>query len=444
MEAIISEYITCVIEAAMTMFFCLYVAHDRIFVRLPILALWVAFLSTAGSAASMALAEWLKYLLPFTMDYSMFTLPFWFIIGCLCLRRATGESPSGRLFILLLSVQVLHLCRSVTYFLYGLFFPGLTDGVYRWVDILGFGLPSIILTLLLSLFCYRLFQKLQAINLREYLRIWIIPLFFMLLYLVQTNLYPVGDFNLANGFRIMIGLCSFLTYSQMASSVSHAAKAAQKTENLAQLAHQLDLQQARVEDMESHAEEIKRIRHDRRQHVKVLRGLLEKGQIDQALKYLDDYEGSMAAAVQPALCENFVADTLCRRYETLATQSAIEVTMKISLPPASGVAGSDLAIILGNLWENAVAAALDTEGANRFIRLCVLTREDHILMRMENGYGKPVQQEGDRFLSTKSGRDHTEGIGISSIRAVSQRYGGMADFTYTACIFTASVLLPRR
>lgn len=33
------------------------------------------------------------------------------------------------------------------------------------------------------------------------------------------------------------------------------------------------------------------------------------------------------------------------------------------------------------------------------------------------------------------------GVGILSIRAMAERYGGMADFTYTPDTFTASVLL---
>ena len=68
--------------------------------------------------------------------------------------------------------------------------------------------------------------------------------------------------------------------------------------------------------------------HDRRQHVQVLRGLLEKGEVKEALAYLKDYEGSMAEAIQPPLCENLVADTLCRRYEALAKQAGVKSFVK--------------------------------------------------------------------------------------------------------------------
>lgn len=446
MEAIVSEYITCVVEAAMTMFFCIYVMKDRLTVRRPaLLPLAVATLALVGSALSMAISAGLGAWLPYDLDYSTPMLLLWFLAGFFCLRAATHEPRSALVFILILASQVLQLCRSATFFFYGLFFPELAVGDFSWIDILGFGVPSVLLTCLLAVFCHRLYQKLGGPDWKEYARLWMIPLFFVVLYTLQINLLPIeGSPVAAYSIKILLLLCAFLTYSQMASAIWSAAKAARESVAHAQLAHQLDLQRARMEDLESHAEEMKRIRHDRRQHVQVLRGLLEKNEVEEALSYLDDYEGSMAQAIQPPLCENYVADTLCRRYETLAKQSGIEVTAELVLPKEPGIAGSDLAIILGNLWENAVTAALDAEEGRRFIRLKVQTEAGRVLIRMENSFSGPVCEENERFYSTKPGRNKAEGVGIASIRAVTERYGGIAGFTYTPDTFTASVLLYRK
>lgn len=442
MEAVLSEYITCVIEAVMTMSFCLLVTRDSLRKRLPVLALTLAVLAVLGSAASMALWECFAAWLPFSMDFSLAALPFWLAAGFFLLRWATGEPPSGLLLVLLLSMQTLNLCRSVTMFTYGLFFPAMAEGTYRFADIAGFGIPSVALTPLLAAYCRRIYNKLREVNPKEYVRLWFIPLFFMVLVQLQLTLFPVDEgYSLGYGLKALILLCAFVTYSQTAWAVSSSAKAAKESETRAQLANQLDLQRARVEDLESHAEEMKRIRHDRRQHVRVLRGLLEKGELQQAVAYLADYEGSMAKTIQPPLCENFVVDTLCRRYEALAKQAGVEVSISAALPKEPGVAGSDLAVILGNLWENAVAAALDAGEGKRFISLWVQTQEEQILIRMENGYSGAIYQEGERFLSGKPGRNRAEGVGIASVRAMAERYGGMADFTYTPDTFTASVLL---
>lgn len=441
MEAFYADYGVCIVEAVMTMYFCLYAMGDHLRLPLRRLAAYVALLAVAGSGISLGMEMALARVLPFSMDYSMVTLLPWFALGFFALRAATHEPPDKLLFVLFLSVQVLHLCRSATYFFYGLFFPAMTEGPFHWADLAGFGIPSVLLTLLFARLGRSLYQKLRLLGPKVSVRLWLIPLFFVVLYLMQTNLYPVNDFTLANGLRIMIALCAFLTYSQMISAVSNAAKAAKEAEMRAQLAHQLEVQQTRVDEMELHAGEMKRIRHDSRQHLAVLRGLLEKGAVPDALAYLKEYEGGLATAIQPPLCENFVADTLCRRYEALARQAGIAIELSVAMPARPAVAGSDLAVILGNLWENAIAAALDADGTHRFIRLRVQYKEDKLLLRMENGYsGNPQQQDG-HFFSTKPGRNGAEGVGIASIRAVAARYGGIADFTYSDNTFTASVLL---
>ena len=151
METVFSEYIICIIEAAATMFFCLYTLQDQLSLRRPaLLVLAVAALALVGSALSMAVSAGLSACLPYELDYSTPMVLIWFLVGFFCLRAVTHEPRSALLFILILSDQVLLLCRSVTFFLYGLFFPTLAVGDFTWVDIVRLRIPSVLLTFLLA------------------------------------------------------------------------------------------------------------------------------------------------------------------------------------------------------------------------------------------------------------------------------------------------------
>lgn len=266
-------------------------------------------------------------------------------------------------------------------------------------------------------------------------------MFFVLLFFVQSNLYGIRNFVLANVFRITINLCAFVTYSQMAWAISQASEAAKEAEVHTQLVHQLALQQSRVTDLESHTEELKRIQHDRRQHIRALRGLLEQNQVQEAMNYLESYEKSMSAAMIPSICDHFVVDALCRRYVNLAKQSDIEVSLNVVLSNDVPIAGNDLAIILGNLWENAITAALDVPTEQRFIHLWIKNQGDQMMIRMENRFVGVIIQKDQHFFSTKQNRNQEEGVGIASVREVARRYEGIADFDYTEDLFIASVLL---
>lgn len=129
-------------------------------------------------------------------------------------------------------------CRSVTYLIYSLGWPQLISGTFCWADIAGFGLPS----LLLALTCRELYRRLRAVQTGRHIHLWLLPLFFFLLYSAQVDFYPIEDYAFANGLKILIHLCAFVTYSQTAWAVSSSAKAAKEAEYRAQLAHQLDLQ----------------------------------------------------------------------------------------------------------------------------------------------------------------------------------------------------------
>ena len=145
--------------------------------------------------------------------------------------------------------------------------------------------------------------------------------------------------------------------------------------------------------------------------------------------------------MKPPLCENFVADTICRRYQTLAVQCGIRVSVHACLAQDAGIAGNDLAVILGNMWENAIAAVLDGTNEQKFIRLWIQSQKDRVMIRMENGYSSILIDDNSQFLSTKQDQYKKEGIGISSIKAVAEQYEGTAEFSYTAEVFTVSVLL---
>ena len=104
-------------------------------------------------------------------------------------------------------------------------------------------------------------------------------------------------------------MCAFITYSQMASAISSAAKAAREAEQRDGLVRQLDLQRARAEDLESQPRRGNPPYPARPQAACAGSARpLNQGKTDEARSYMKDYADSMEADTQPPLCGNFVAD----------------------------------------------------------------------------------------------------------------------------------------
>lgn len=440
----ICQFVVVFIQTASTACFCFYIFHEQLKACISRLAVYIMILGCVFGMLSLAARE-LCSRLPFYIDDELASLAIMLVTGYFCLKAVVSEESGRILFVLYLSLHVQYLCLSITYLAYAAWFPWIaTADKYLPADIPGHALPILLLIPPFAIITRKIYNMLRKADAAAYHRIWFIPMLFLMLYFIQVYFYPVSEKDTqaeANLMRLILTICAFVTYSQMASAVAQSAKATKEKEIHIQLAHQLDLQRSRLEDIEIHAEEIRRIRHDHRQHIQVLKGLLENGDTDKALEYLNGYEVSTAANMQPVLCENFVVNTLCCRYETLAIQSGITVTHKLRLPQDIEITGCDLAVIIGNLWENAVAAALDADKEHQYIRLYIQEKEDMVFIRMENGYNGIIYQKEGQILSTKPDRDKTPGVGIASIKSVTARYGGIAEFHYTPDIFTASILL---
>ncbi len=419
---------------------CFFVVRDALNKRWSVIlmqTLLFSMLNGAGFSICATLSD---------EDYYVFIYGVCILCGWWYLRRITNESRVWLFFLVCMTFSFVFFCSSVTYMLYAFLMPEAASGHYIYEDIVLFNLPLLVFWYPFQWFMRRFYLKVRGLVIDNMWRICSLPVMFSLLLWLQGSILPgdvIGEFSscLLKGFII---LCSFLTYSQMISALTNAEKAVKEQENVKFLAHQFDLQKTRMEDLEAHAEEMRRIRHDRRQHVEVLKGLLAEGDVAKAREYLQDYEDSISKNIQPPLCENFAADTICHRYQVLANQAAIKTELSLILTKAPGVSGSDLAVILGNLWENAITAALDTD-SEPFIRLKVVEKNDKIFIRMENSFGNILVQDDGRYLSTKAGRNYVEGIGLSSIKAAAAKYGGIAQFSHNENekVFTASILLHR-
>lgn len=364
------------------------------------------------------------------------------ICGWLYLRKVTGEAPDRLFFLVCMTFNFIYFCTTITTILYALFLPQYYSSLYAYEDILVLCLPILVFWLPFAWIMSRIYSKLQHLIIPNMWRISVIPLLFPICLWFQDTLLSSARVGIIQSSIIegLIVFCAFLTYSQMISSLTNAEKAAKEQENMKFLSLQFDLQKKRMEEMELHADEMRRIRHDRRQHVEVLKGFLADGQLEKAQEYLKDYETSLSKNIQPPLCENFAVDTICRRYQLLAKQAGISIEISIILSKNPKISSTDLTVILGNLWENAIAAALDLR-ADKFIRLRITEKNGKIFIRMENSFEKVVMQKDGKYLSTKVGRNCAEGIGISSVKAAAEKYNGITNFSHDQNVFTASILL---
>lgn len=199
---------------------------------------------------------------------------------------------------------------------------------------------------------------------------------------------------------------------------------------------QLKLEENRYSELRESIEATARLRHDLRQHYRLMQHCLDKGDYGELQNYLEAYAGAIPPGVSSACCEHHSANLIITHYLETARASGWPVSCHAELPQAVPFSDTDLCVLLGNALENAMEANLDI--SDPFLDLSVSIQNSRFLIISLSNRCKP-DTTPTAGCSTKGG-GHT-GIGLSSITAVAQKYQGTVHYEVQDSVFTLSVIL---
>lgn len=183
-----------------------------------------------------------------------------------------------------------------------------------------------------------------------------------------------------------------------------------------------------VEEARARYEKTKSFRHDIKNHITVVKELLQNGKQEEALTYIGDLADMTEALSFPCSTGNPVADILLGNKLGIAESMGIDVDCSLHLPYPCPIRDIDFCVILSNALDNAIHACRDIDdGSGKYIRLTGRIQGDFILMEVENSFhGKGL-----------AGR----GTGLSNIKMVAEKYQGAMSVKTQGSSFILSVLL---
>lgn len=206
---------------------------------------------------------------------------------------------------------------------------------------------------------------------------------------------------------------------------------------------QLELCNQQAEERESLCLEIRRIRHDLKSHLSGLLGMIRAGQIRETEKYilqmLDAGIGDQSKEVSHS--GNIVIDSLINHAYTLAQKSNIHFNINILIPASLPFESGHLAIILGNLMENALDACREIKNGEKFIYLDISYTKEVFQLIIRNNYkAKRKKDNVGHYFTTKSNTIY-HGLGLSSINHAIENYQGQMEITDNNNVFQVIVVM---
>lgn len=214
-------------------------------------------------------------------------------------------------------------------------------------------------------------------------------------------------------------LCTLYVYR-------HLCRSFQAQAALQALTQAAEAQKIYVAEARSRYEQTKSFRHDIKNHLSVLEGLLSNQKVDESRIYLKKLETVSSSLSFPYQTGNPVVDILLSEKLGLAKAKGIAAEVSLLLPQTCNIDDFDLCVIFANALDNAITACQRAEEARS---ICITGEKQGDFYMLE-------------FVNTCPAKPLPPiGTGLSNIKSVAEKYHGAILTEKTGQYFCLNILL---
>ncbi len=257
--------------------------------------------------------------------------------------------------------------------------------------------------------------------------------------LIPEALLPMGDDSLNEviAYRILIFTLTTMCFMVITYFVERfLIQARESNEENVQL---MEKQLKYYKDMELLDKEIRKFRHDIKNHFICMEALLNNGNEEGLQKYFLDLQQSFSYALPEKIyfSGNDIIDTILHHDLPHYCNSEVDISIYGSLPEIKTVSAMDLCTLFSNLLSNAITSA----------NQCVGIFEPKIIIRFSGGHTyfsitmtNSFSSQTHKQKSKKKDRNH--GYGIPKISNVLEKYDGRLERNMEEQLITITIYLP--
>lgn len=190
-------------------------------------------------------------------------------------------------------------------------------------------------------------------------------------------------------------------------------------------------------------EKVKILRHDMKHHMNELKLMANRHGVTEIQEYIDNMEEYIQNPNEIVASGNTEIDSVLNYMLQKAREELDTVVIKAVLPERIRHTFG-INVLIGNLLENAIEAARQTE--QKYLNVNIALKKGVLKIRMENSFlsaGLVTQEErgsGSTFLTTKKEKGQ-HGIGLKSVRKIVEAYHGTMEVSSQKELFCVNLIL---
>lgn len=182
-------------------------------------------------------------------------------------------------------------------------------------------------------------------------------------------------------------------------------------------------------------DDLRKFKHDYHNLQLGLLAELKKGNIDEAVKYLNDCSNMVNTSDLLYNTGNPVIDSMLFDKSNQVKHKNITINFN-GLFPQNPMSTADLCAVFGNIIDNALDACLKLpESDNKNIEIFLQQRQDYIFITFINPVMDTVEIKNNSITTTKDNKKE-HGIGLYSVKKILKKYDGHLDLSCMDNLFT--------
>lgn len=246
-----------------------------------------------------------------------------------------------------------------------------------------------------------------------------------LLPIVETTFLTTWNERLS---RLSFPILFLLIYRSLSLGTQYVAEKQNREKQLQLMTRQMDTLRENNLLMEKNQQLVGELQKNLKENYQTLEAMLSDGKISGAMELISRQIEILDTTRIKVYCQAPLINAALSMYFRRAEESKIKVESKIDLPAEISTDESDLAVLLSNLLENAIAASKKQKSPQRReISLILRHKGGQNVLEIMNFYDYEIKiGENDLPYTTEIGH----GLGMTSLEIFAKKYNAFVDFSH--------------
>jgi len=238
--------------------------------------------------------------------------------------------------------------------------------------------------------------------------------------------------------QIIVLICSYIAVNiGLYVLVSQVQKLQKNKYELKLLYEKMNFHEEKYEESLAVWTNVRKMQHDMKQHLIVMRGQLTDGDIEGCRNYINNLIPKVEHIGRQVRTDNPILDYLLN--SKLHASDEVEISVMGTVPDLSDISDADLTCLMGNIFDNAIEAVTGLE-KKRIDLLFTQQNSNRIIICM-NTISESVLAKGKNLVSTKSDYGN-HGYGHLIVEKIVSDHNGIIDYFEEQGMFGVQIVLP--